>query len=170
MQNASGREKAAWAKFGTAEGRSSLRLSAGHYVVRFKVCNWNRPEFSPVTVAIENLDGEAIAQTTYTPTINIGNNVANKFSGAVLQSYEFDVPQTGNYVVAIYADAERNADFVLGTLNIQALTFGPTGITDVTAEQRRSSSQVYDLSGRRINDAQLKSGLYIIDGRKTVVK
>jgi hypothetical protein len=147
-----------------------LRLSAGHYVVRFKVCNWNRPEFSPVTVAIENLDGEAIAQTTYTPTINIGNNVANKFSGAVLQSYEFDVPQTGNYVVAIYADAERNADFVLGTLNIQALTFGPTGITDVTAEQRRSSSQVYDLSGRRINDAQLKSGLYIIDGRKTVVK
>jgi hypothetical protein len=88
----------------------------------------------------------------------------------VLQSYEFDVPQTGNYVVAIYADAERNADFVLGTLNIQALTFGPTGITDVTAEQRRSSSQVYDLSGRRINDAQLKSGLYIIDGRKTVVK
>ena len=170
VQNASGREKAAWAKFGTAEGRSSLRLSAGHYVVRFKVCNWNRPEFSPVTVAIENLDGEAIAQTTYTPTINIGNNVANKFSGAVLQSYEFDVPQTGNYVVAIYADAERNADFVLGTLNIQALTFGPTGITDVTAEQRRSSSQVYDLSGRRINDAQLKSGLYIIDGRKTVVK
>ena len=170
VQNATGKEKAAWAKFGTSEGRSSLYLHAGHYIIRYKVCNWNRPSFSPITVAIETAEGEETASTTYTPNVNIGNDVANKFTGVTLQSFEFDITKSGYYVIAFYADAARNADFVLGTTNIQAMSFDTTGITDVTKSNSPATTRIYDLSGRRVANKQLKRGIYIINGRKTVVK
>ena len=134
------------------------------------MCNWNRPSFSPITVAIETAEGEETASTTYTPNVNIGNNVANKFTGVTLQSFEFDITKSGYYVIAFYADAARNADFVVGTINIQAMSFDTTGITDVTKQQAPAPTRIYDLSGRRVANKQLKPGLYIINGRKTVVK
>ena len=44
VQNTSGKEKGAWARFGDEAGRSHLTLHAGHYIVKYKVCNWNREE------------------------------------------------------------------------------------------------------------------------------
>ena len=170
VQNATGKEKAAWAKFGVAEGRSALTLHAGHYIVRYKVCNWNQPTFTPVTVAVETKDGSEVASQTYTPTVNIGNSVANKFTGVQQQTFEFDVPETGDYVLVFYTDAARNADFVLGTLTIQAKSFLTAGIADVHQSSPSQSGAVYDLRGRKLSKDNLKPGLYIIDGRKTVIR
>ena len=170
VQNATGKEKAAWAKFGVAEGRSALTLHAGHYIVRYKVCNWNQPTFTPVTVAVETKDGSEVASQTYTPTVNIGNSVANKFTGVQQQTFEFDVPETGDYVLVFYTDAARNADFVLGTLTIQAKSFLTAGIADVHKPSPSQSGAVYDLRGRKLSKDNLKPGLYIIDGRKTVIR
>ena len=170
VQNATSKEKAAWAKFGVKAGRSALTLHAGHYVIKYKVCNWNRPEFSPVTLAIENLDGQEMASQTYLPTVNIGNNTGNKFSGVQLQTFEFDIAETGDYVIVFYTDAARNADFVLGSINIQASSFVPTGINERLSSDTRRPTAVYDLTGRKLSAEQLKRGLYIIDGRKTVIR
>lgn len=168
VQNTVGKEKSAWAKFGDKNARSTMTLYGGHYLFRYKICNWNQPSFSPVTIVIEDANGNEVASQVYTPKSNIGNNTANKFS-ATLESFEFDIPETGNYVLAIYANSAKNSDFVLGQANLQAKSFLATGITNVTKDEKRHSSDAYDLSGRRVNKEQLKSGLYIINGRKTLV-
>jgi len=170
VQNATTREKAAWAKFGVKTARSTLTLHAGHYVIRYKVCNWNQPSFTPVTLAIENVDGLEVASKTVTPTVNIGGNTGNKFSGVQQQTLEFDITENGDYVIVFYTDAARNADFVLGSINIQASSYVPTGITEQPADDTRRPSAIYDLSGRKLSAEQLKRGLYIIDGRKTVIR
>ncbi|MBO4720059.1 MAG: hypothetical protein J5658_09315 [Prevotella sp.] len=176
VQNTSGKEKAAWARFGDKEGRSRMTLHEGHYVIKYKVCNWNRPEFSPVTIAIEDLNGQEIVSQTYTPTVNIGNKTDNKFTGVTQQTFEFDIPKTGDYVIAIYADAVRNADFVLGQLSIQAMEFYDTGIKDILNDDLQiMKNGCYDLNGRKIDESQwsngqLSPGIYIIHGRKVVIK
>ena len=177
VQNATTRAKAAWAKFGDNTARSYMTLHAGHYVFRYKLCNWNQPEFKPVTVAIETLSGQEIASQTYTPTVNIGGNVANKFTGVQQQMMEMDIPETGDYVIVFYTDAARNSDFVLGSIGIQATEFYASGIQDVYHSQpdNLQSEDCYDLSGRRIvnsnsSNRQLSPGLYIIGGRKVVIK
>lgn len=168
VQNATTREKAAFAKFGTSQGRSILSLYPGHYVIKYKVCNWNQPEFTPVTVAIEDSEGQEVASENITPTVNIGNNTGNKFTGVQQQAFEFDIAEPGDYVVAFYTGGTRNADFVLGQLTIIPSSFVSTGIKENVNENPKRGT--YDLSGRRLSADQLKRGIYIIDGRKTVVR
>ncbi len=173
VQNATTREKAAFAKFGTSQGRSILSLYPGHYVIKYKVCNWNQPEFTPVTVAIEDTEGQEVASETVTPTVNIGNKTGNKFTGVQQQAFEFDIAETGDYVVAFYTGGTRNADFVLGQLTIIPSSFVSTGINEnVNLNDNPNSPKrgAFDLSGRRLSADQLKRGIYIIDGRKTVVR
>jgi len=166
--------KAAWAKFGDKSGRSSLTMHAGHYALKYKLCNWNQPNFTPVTVAIEDLNGQEMASKVYTPTVNIGGNTANKFSSVSQQTFEFDIPETGNYVIVFYTDAAKNADFVLGQISIQATTFVSTGIKTIdnsaTDYLHSAKNECFDLSGRHLLKENLKPGLYIIGGRKVVIK
>jgi hypothetical protein len=181
VQNGTSKEKTAYAKFGDSSARSYLTMHPGYYTIKYKLCNWNQSNFKPVTIAIEDLDGKEVASQTYTPTVNIGGNVANKFTGVAQQTFEFAVPEQGDYVIVIYTDAARNADFVLGQLMISAKEYTTTGIFDVErlngngqmANDKRGG--VYDFSGRKILDfnsstEHLKPGLYIIDGRKTVIQ
>ena len=172
VQNSSGKEKAAWARYGDKEGRSRLTLHEGHYIIKYKLCNWNRSEFSPVTIAIEDLSGQEVVAQTYTPTVNIGGKVDNKFTGVDQETFEFDIPETGDYVIVIYADAAKNADFVLGQLNIQAKEFVVTGIRSIDNRPRTNGDGEtwYDLSGRRLSDKPNQKGIYINKGNKVVIE
>ena len=184
IQNAVNKEKAAWAKFGDPTGRSQMTLHAGRYTLRYKLCNWNRSDFSPVTVAIETLAGEEVASQVYTPNVNIGGKVDKKFTGVTQQTFQFDIPETGDYVLVFYTDAAKNSDFVLGPATIQATSFVATGINEIKNEESGKWNEeggkwhedtVYDLSGRRISNlnsqnSNLKPGLYIINGKKVVMK
>ncbi len=168
VQNSTGKEKAAWAKFGVSKARSTMTLQEGCYTLIYRLYNWNQPEFSPVTIVIEDNDGQEVASKTYTPKHNIGGSTENKVSGERQQKLEFDIDKAGEYVIAFYADAAKNADFVMGPLSIQAKEFYATGIKELpTADSE--SPVVYDLNGRRVKDGQLKRGIYIKDGRKTVI-
>ena len=179
IQNTStGKEKAAFAKFGVSKARSGLTMHPGHYVLKYRMYNWNQPEFSPVTIAVEDTDGQEVASKVYTPTINIGGDTANRFSVVRNQSFEFDILKTGDYVIAFYTDAPRNSDFVVGRITLQAKEFFVTGIRDIsvssTTQHTEDPSAIYDLNGRLITDGQqkpasLKPGLYIQGGRKIVV-
>ena len=169
VQNATNNEKAAWAKFGDKTGRSTMALHAGHYILKYRIYNWNCPEFSPVTIAIERSNGEIVASKEYTPTVNIGGNTANEFSGIRQQKFEFDIAKTGHYVLVFYTDSKKNADFVLGPVSIQVKEFCESGIKETTAVSGQCST-IYDLSGRRMKEGKLTPGLYIIDGRKTVIQ
>jgi poly(3-hydroxybutyrate) depolymerase len=168
VQNSVG-ETTAWAKFGDKTSNSYLTLHAGHYAIKYKVCNWNQPAFKPVTVVIERFGGETVASETYMPTVNIGASASKQFTGVAQQTFEFDIPQTGQYVIAFYTDTAKNADFVLGLVTLHALSFDTTGITSVGAE-KTPTGQAYDFSGRRVTKEVIKPGLYIIEGRKVVVR
>ena len=45
----------------------------------------------------------------------------------------------------------------------------PTGIEEITEEELRDKD-VYDLNGRKLSAVNLKKGIYIINGKKYLVK
>lgn len=168
VQSGVSKPKASFVKYGAEDSGSTLTLHAGRYSLKYKVFNWNQPEFSPVTVCIERKDGQEVASQTYTPNVNIGGNVANKFGVGTLQSFDFDIPETGDYVIAFYTDAKVNADFVLGRIVIQPNEFYTTGIESVYTDDKNTPRQIYDISGRR--HPSLHHGINIVDGKKLLIK
>ena len=173
VQSTTAKEKNGWAKFGLKDARSTLKLHPGKYSLKYKVCNWNRPNFSPVTVAIETADGQEVASEVYTPTVNIGNKVDNKFTGVALKSFDFEISTEGEYVVAIYADAARNSDFVLGQLMLQARSYYTTGISELRGtrnEEGGTRNVLYDLQGRKVSGQPTHKGVYLRNGKVVVIK
>ena len=45
-----------------------------------------------------------------------------------------------------------------------------TGIANVSGKNADVTGNVFDLQGRQMNNAQLKKGLYILNGKKQIVK
>jgi hypothetical protein len=72
----------------------------------------------------------------------------------------------GTYAITVSGGEAQNYSFtyVAGTLTIVAK---PDGIATVSAEQVRGT--VYTLSGQRVEQPR-KGSLYIVNGRKTVIK
>ena len=131
----------------------------------------------PVDYTIEDLNGQEMASKTFTPTVNIGGDTSNSFSGGRGQTFDFDIPETGEYVFTVYTDAVKNADFVLGMSTIQSKSFVTTGIKEINTNSEKVQSKksgCYDLSGRKVSESNttngLKPGIYIINGRKTVIR
>ena len=92
-----------------------------------------------------------------------------------MQSFEFDIKQTGYYVLTFYTDAAQDADFVVGRLTLQLKESHTSGIMDVRENKEEIKGGVYDLQGRRIKDfgipnSELKKGLYIVNGKKVIIK
>jgi hypothetical protein len=170
VQNSAGKEKAAFAKFGVSKGRSNLMLSAGRYTVRYRLYNWNRPDFSPITVVIEDANGQEVASKVCTPTKNIGGKTSNAFPGVRQPTFEFYITQPGYYVIAFYADAEKNADFVLGVPMITAKEYGEAGIENIVNSEEVRDKSYYDLNGRRLSAQPSRPGIYITGGKTVVIK
>ena len=170
VQNSAGKEKAAFAKFGVSKGRSNMMLSAGRYTVRYRLYNWNRPDFSPITVVIEDANGQEVASKVCTPTKNIGGKTSNAFPGVRQPTFEFNITQPGYYVIAFYADAEKNADFVLGVPMITAKEYGEAGIENIVNSEELRDKSYYDLNGRRLSAQPSRPGIYVTGGKTVVVK
>ena len=169
VQNSAGKEKAAFAKFGVSKARSNMMLSAGRYTLRYRLYNWNHPEFSPITIVIEDANGQEVASKVCTPTKNIGGNTSNAFGG-VRQTFDFNITQPGYYVIAFYTDAEKNADFVLGVPMITAKEYGEAGIENIVNSEELRDKSYYDLNGRRLSAQPSRPGTYITGGKTVVVK
>lgn len=170
VQNSAGKEKAAFAKFGVSTARSNMMLSAGSYTVRYRLYNWNRPDFSPITVVIEDANGQEVASTVCKPTKNIGGKTSNAFPGVRQPTLEFNITQPGYYVIAFYADAEKDADFVLGVPTIKVTEYGEAGIENVANSEKLRDKSYYDLNGRRLNAQPSRPGIYITGGKTVVIK
>ena len=170
FRNINGTKHAGYAKYGLADAGATLTLAPGHYVLKYKACNWNREEFSPLEFAIETRSGTTIASTTYTPTVNIGNKVDNSFTGVTEQQFEFDITTQGNYVIAAYADAAEWSDGMIGGLTLTAKSYVATGISTLpTVDSSADRDAIYDLSGRRVS-RPTRDGLYIKNGKKMVIR
>ena len=61
------------------------------------------------------------------------------------------------------------------TCNVGNIKFTPkdaTGIDEIVAEANKSNAkmEIYTLDGRKVNAANLQKGIYIVNGKKVVVK
>ena len=170
IRNIDGKEHEGWAKYGLEDAGSTLTLSPGHYTMRYKICNWNNPEFEPVEISVEKQPGgEAVVIHTFTPTLNIGNNASNNFGSLRLQTYEFDIEEQGNYVLAFYTAPVGWADCIIGQLMLTANSYVSTDIRGIQTTSSADSAGFFDLQGRKI-DQPSSPGIYIRNGKKILVK
>ena len=164
FRNIAGGAHQGWAKYGLSDGGTTLSLAPGHYTLKYRICNWNMANFGSVELNIEKrANGESIAKQTYMPTINIGNVASNNFANPDQQSFEFDIAEQGDYVIAIYSAASEWSDCIVGQLSLAANSFLSTGI-QVIDNLRLETGDVYDLQGRRVS--VLRKGIYIQNGKK----
>ena len=168
FRNIGGKEHQGWAKYGLADGGTTLSLAAGHYTLKYKICNWNMANYGAVELNIEKReDNASIASQTYTPNVNIGNVASNSFSNIDEQTFEFDVTEPGDYVIAIYSAASEWSDCIIGQLTLSADNNASTGIKEVNSVNANSQA-VYDLQGRKVSAST--KGLYIKNGKKMLKK
>ena len=166
FRNINGNRHDGWIKYGLPESSATLSLAPGHYVLKFKACNWNMASFGELEFAVEKAaGGQAVASTTYKPTVNIGNNAGNGFSGVTQQTFEFDVTEQGNYVLAVYSAASGWSDGMVGELILTANGYETTGVK--TTSRAETPTAIFDLQGHRLAQAPRK-GIYIQNGQKIV--
>jgi poly(3-hydroxybutyrate) depolymerase len=165
FRNINGNAKQGYAKFGLSSAGNTLSLAPGHYILKYKICNWNMSNFGEVELDIETRAGKSIASQTYTPNINIGNTASNNFNSPAQQTFEFDIEEQGDYVIAFYSAASEWSDCIIGQLSLVAKTYVATGIETIEDSKSKIDNCFYDLQGRRINSPQ-KSGIYISNGKK----
>ena len=110
---------------------------------------------SPIGDLITEKDGKF--EATYEYTLNEGWNADNINIVGILTKK----------VDAVTANNLLDLDVInANSVNLGALT----GIKTMPAAASAKSSAVYSLDGRRVSASHLKPGLYIINGKKTVVK
>jgi len=170
-RNVTGAAHAGYARFADKGTSTSLVLYPGNYQLYYRIANWNIPTYSPVTIAVETVDGKEVYTHSYTPTSNVGNSASNSFSGTSLKSFRFDVTEKGRYVITFYTADAPWADLVVGQAAL--LRKGDVSdVNDVLAEIPQSVIY-YDMSGRRVQ--VLGKGIYIqyaiaADGQKICKK
>ena len=170
FRNINGKAHQGWAKYGLSDGGTTLSLAPGHYTLKYKICNWNMADFGQVEVGIERRTGSTtIASQTYMPNINIGNVASNNFSSPQQQTFEFDIAEQDDYVIAVYSAASEWSDCIIGQLILTANSYVATGISQPSSPTLSlTPSHYYDLQGRRVGKPS-KSGLYIRNGKKVLI-
>ena len=161
FRNIGGKEHQGWAKYGLADGGTTLSLAPGHYTLKYKICNWNMSNYGAVELNIEKReDNASIASQTYTPNVNIGNVASNSFSSIDQQTFEFDVTEQGDYAIAIYSAASEWSDCIIGQLILTADN-ASTGIKEIDfANDNLDANVVYDLQGRKISASPKSKPLF----------
>ena len=171
FRNIDGKAHQGWAKYGLSDGGTTLSLAPGHYTLKYKICNWNKPEFTPIELSIEKRTGSvSVASQTYTPTINIGNVASNSFGTIQQQTFEFDITEQDNYVIALYAADVEWSDCILGQLILAANSYVATNIEAPmsTVNFQLSTDKYYTLQGVEVEHPT--HGVYIYNGKQVYIK
>ena len=168
FRNQDGTQRAGYAKYGLDASHNTLRLCPGTYMLRYKLCNWNNPEAAPIDICIEKKkDGKAVASTTYTPNVNIGNDASKSFKSIRTMTFEFVVEEEDDYLLSLYAADKEWGDGVIGYLMLAAKEF-TSGIKTLPLTPPSMERSIYNLQGQRIN--LMQKGLNIINGEKIWIK
>lgn len=85
--------------------------------------------------------------------------------------FNVDIPYDGNEYIAIRAFARENDSKVAYS---EWMVWGENGLEpdaiDIIADSPRITDYFFDLQGRKINGTPTKKGIYIVNGRKIMVK
>ncbi|MBR0047369.1 MAG: hypothetical protein IJP75_10930 [Bacteroidaceae bacterium] len=167
FRNKEGKTRSGYAKYGLSGTNATLKLAPGSYQLKYKICNWNQPNFTPVTLCIEKRNGQEVASQTYTPTVNIGNVASNDFGSVAQKNFDFDIEEEGEYVVAIYSADSGWSDAVIGYLSLYTKGYTATGISTLSTDVRKQGKW-FTLSGQQVE--RPTHGFYVHDGKKVYIK
>lgn len=119
VRNATGEPKAGSAVLSGAESATQIVLYPAVYSLALKCANWNMASFGPVTCAVSDVESDSVLSSlTFTPNVNIGNSMANAFSGVQENTLWFEVKDTVRISVAVYTQDGAWSDFILGSMSI----------------------------------------------------
>ena len=91
--------------------------------------------------------------------------------GYILYKDEFVLVKAGTLPAGcLFLPVNKTKTKKLGTRSIVVEGDGSTAIEGVMSENNVIDEQWYDLQGRKINRALVKKGIYILNGRKVIVK
>ena len=162
-RNVTGGVQEGYVRYASEKTNASLTLFPGNYQLYVRVANWNQPSFTPVTVALETMDGERVFAETFTPTVNIGNAADNSFTGTTPQTFSVDVLQKGRYMVSIYTADSPWADFVVGRASLRRK--GDVSMVTTPTSSQPVRTLYYTLSGQQVLPAA--HGFYV---EKTIMQ
>ena len=157
-RNVNGKAKEGYARFAAKGTNTTLTLHTGNYNLHHKVCNWNCSSFSPVTLAVEDMDGKAIYTETFTPTVNIGNSAGNNFSTMSLKTSNFDVQEKGQYTITFYTADAAWADLVVGVASLYRKS-AVTAVHAAKADGRVVRTTYFTMAGQPVKP--VRHGSYI---------
>ena len=156
-RNVNGNAKAGYASFAALGTTTKLTLYPGSYQLTYRVANWNKPEFSPVTVAVETTSGKTIASETFTPTSNVGNAASNSFSGTTTRTFSFEVTEKDRCQVTFYTADDAWADLVIGAAALKYK--GALSAVETLPEGKHARTIYYNMAGQRVSSD--KQGLRV---------
>jgi len=160
IRNLAGTANMGFAKFAALNCDSIMTLTPGKYTFKYKVCNWNMSSFGSVTTKISNRsDSVAILTNTITPSTNIGNNIANSFSGSTAVELNFNITSTGDYGIEFYTANAAWADAIISGVSLVKSVYISTSVKSLTAEATIKSILYYNMNGMLLKSPT--KGLYI---------
>lgn len=145
------------AKFGTGDVNGSATTPtislSGETKLTFRAGAWNSTKDSQTLLL--SVSGGTISPESVTMT-------KGDFT-------EFEATVTGNGAITITFESQKGRFFLDDVVVIDP---NATAINDATIRTTPNAQRnaVYDLQGRRVKASQLKSGLYIIDGKKVFIR
>lgn len=116
-------------------------------------------KFTLLALATAFCSTAAVAQTEQTA----------KTSSGILKDFVTDLVLNGNNVILKF-EQEDSKTYSLLTTGIDLKYDEQLAVKDIEAERRQEPAGIYDLQGRRVEASQLKKGIYIVNGKKQVVK
>lgn len=96
-----------------------------------------------------------------------------KIDGQVIEKTISEITFDGDNVVLHYADnTSATEDMSLVTLSFSYTTTGTTGISQVEGIKKALQGKVYNLQGQYVGSSLqgLSKGVYIINGKKVIIK
>ena len=153
-----GKEKVGYARFADEKSSMVLILNPGNYQILTNVVNWNQSNFSPVTLAVETLDGQQVFAETFTPTVNVGNSASNNFPGSSMRTISFNIYKKNRYVITFYTADAPWADLVVGPTAITRKG-NVSAIDDMEVENRVVETLFYNMAGLCVEPST--PGMYI---------
>ena len=77
---------------------------------------------------------------------------------------------TGETTITVWFAGDKNFKAASASYKLKVVDEVVNGIQDITIDNMPEDAKVYNLNGQRVNTKALKSGVYVVNGKKVVLK
>ena len=93
-----------------------------------------------------------------------GTNLVLKDNGVVI------LRSKGETTITVWFAGDKNFKAASASYKLKVVDEVVNGIQNITIDNMPEDAKVYNLNGQRVNTKALKSGVYVVNGKKVVLK